>query len=222
VAVALRRQVGAVAEGGRGGITNPGGTAWVLERLWNGDETPPIPRACYELGIQAVENKQIGWISQHSRLGCKPLNQNGLRKVHNRLYIYCTDFNISGHSCKVTVESQVHNATADCQVPKANVTLSAAVVDKDGVVRAKFQGSGVDILSGAKSVLTAAGPLTNAHFWSPDDPYLYDVYTMLTVDGKSRRRHQDDHQFPQSRVQRRRWHLRRLHQRQVRLPEGIL
>jgi beta-galactosidase len=101
-------------------------------------------------------------------------------------YIYCTDFNISGRSCKVTVESQVHNATADRQVPKANVTLSAAVVDKDGVVRATFTGSGTgtDILSGAKTVLTAAGPLTNAHFWSPDDPYLYDVYTMLTVDGK--------------------------------------
>jgi beta-galactosidase len=33
-------------------------------------------------------------------------------------------------------------------------------------------------------VLTATGALTNARFWSPDDPYLYDIYTMLTVDGK--------------------------------------
>ena len=52
------------------------------------------------------------------------------------------------------------------------------------MVRATFQGAGVDILSGAKTVLTATGPLANARFWSPDDPYLYDVYTMLTVDGK--------------------------------------
>jgi beta-galactosidase len=99
-------------------------------------------------------------------------------------YIYCGNFNIAGHSCDVTVESQVHNATADRQVPKANVSLSAVVVDKDGVVHATFKGSGVDILSGAKTVLTASGPLANARFWSPDDPYLYDVYTMLTVDGK--------------------------------------
>jgi beta-galactosidase len=99
-------------------------------------------------------------------------------------YIYCGNFNIAGQSCDVTVESQVHNATADRRVPKAAVTLSGVVVDKDGVVRATFKGDGVDIMSGAKTVLTATGPLANARFWSPDDPYLYDVYTMLTVDGK--------------------------------------
>src|SRR5208337_1572766 len=44
---------------------------------------------------------------------------------------------------------------------------------------------GADILSGAKTVLTTTGRLGNARFWSPDDPYLYDVYTILTVDGKS-------------------------------------
>ena len=99
-------------------------------------------------------------------------------------YIYCTDYNIAGHSCDVTVESQVHNATADRRVPSTNVTLSATVVDKDGVVRATFTGTPVDMLAGAKTVLTATGPLTGARFWSPDDPYLYDVYTTLTVDGK--------------------------------------
>jgi beta-galactosidase len=99
-------------------------------------------------------------------------------------YIYCTDFNISGHSCKVGVESQVHNATADRRVPQTSVTLSATVVDRDGVVRATFTGAGVSVGTGSKTVLTASGPLTNATFWSPDDPYLYDVYTTLTVDGK--------------------------------------
>jgi len=99
-------------------------------------------------------------------------------------YVYCSNYDIAGHTCDVTVESQVHNATADRAAPRANVTLSCVVVDKDGVARATFQGNGVDILSGAKTVLTAGGRLSNARFWSPDDPYLYDVYTMLTVDGK--------------------------------------
>jgi beta-galactosidase len=99
-------------------------------------------------------------------------------------YIYCTNYNIAGHSCTVNVESQVHNATADRRVPSTNVTLSATVVDKDGVVRATFTDKPVDMLAGAKTVLTATGPLTGARFWRPDDPYLYDVYTMLTVDGK--------------------------------------
>ena len=99
-------------------------------------------------------------------------------------YIYCSNFNIAGHSCTVNVESQVHNATADRRVPDSKVTLSATVVDKDGVVRATFTGTPVDMLAGAKTVLTATGPLTGARFWSPDDPNLYDVYTTLTVDGK--------------------------------------
>ena len=99
-------------------------------------------------------------------------------------YVYCTNYNIAGRSCDVTVESQVHNATADRRVPHAAVTLSAVVVDKDGMVRATLKGDGVELLSGAKTVLTAKGPLAEARFWSPDDPYLYDVYTILTVDGK--------------------------------------
>jgi beta-galactosidase len=99
-------------------------------------------------------------------------------------YIYCTDYNIPGRSCNLTVESQVHNATANRQTPSSNVTLSATVVDKDGVVRAMYTGKGTDMLAGAKTVLTAGGPLTGVRFWSPDDPYLYDVYTALTVDGK--------------------------------------
>jgi beta-galactosidase len=99
-------------------------------------------------------------------------------------YIYGGNYNIPGRTCDVTVESQVHNATADRQVPRANVTLACAVVDRDGLVRAEFKGEAVNMLSGAKTVLTATGPLANARFWSPDDPYLYDVYTTLTVDGK--------------------------------------
>ena len=56
-------------------------------------------------------------------------------------YIYCSNFNIAGHSCTVNVESQVHNATANRRFPDSKVTLSATVVDKDGVVRATFTGT---------------------------------------------------------------------------------
>ncbi|MGA2232456.1 MAG: DUF4982 domain-containing protein [Tepidisphaeraceae bacterium] len=99
-------------------------------------------------------------------------------------YIYGSDYNIAANTCDVTVESEVHNATADRTSPRANVTLSCDVVDKDGVLRATFKGTGADILSGEKAVLTATGSLANARFWSPDDPYLYDVYTILSVNGK--------------------------------------
>jgi beta-galactosidase len=65
------------------------------------------------------------------------------------------------------------------------VALSAVIVDRNGQVRARFEGSSVDMVDGEKTELTAAGPLTGARFWSPDDPNLYDVYTILTVDGKT-------------------------------------
>ena len=109
-----------------------------------------------------------------------PLNY-GLKTTGT--YVYCANYDIAGHTCDVTVESQVHNATAHRRVPQATVTLSGVIVDKHGVVRATFKGEGVDILSGAKTVLKATGPLADARFWSPEDPNLYDVYTILTVDG---------------------------------------
>jgi len=58
------------------------------------------------------------------------------------------------------------------------------IVDQSGRVRARFDGSSTDMVDGEKTVLMAAGALQDARFWCPEDPYLYDVYTILTVDGK--------------------------------------
>jgi beta-galactosidase len=99
-------------------------------------------------------------------------------------YIYCTNYNIAGKSCDVTVESQVHNSITDRRTASTKVALSAVVVDKEGVVRASMQSANTDVAQGTKPVLTASAPLTGAKFWSPDEPNLYDVYSMLTVDGK--------------------------------------
>jgi beta-galactosidase len=95
-------------------------------------------------------------------------------------YIYGQNYDIPGKSTDVTVESEVKNESAD----PATVTLSTVIVDSDGQVQAKFDGEPVDMASGATSVLKATGPLKPARFWSPDDPYLYDVYTILTVNNK--------------------------------------
>ena len=40
------------------------------------------------------------------------------------------------------------------------------------------------MVAGEKSTIDATGTLKDARFWSIDDPYLYDVYTLLTVDGR--------------------------------------
>jgi beta-galactosidase len=97
------------------------------------------------------------------------------------VYVHAANFNIAGKSADVTVESEVKNASGD----RATVELSAVIVDRSGRVRARFNGSSTDMVDGEKTVLTATGALKDARFWCPEDPYLYDVYTILTVDGKT-------------------------------------
>jgi beta-galactosidase len=96
------------------------------------------------------------------------------------VYVHAANFDIAKKTADVTVESEVHNTSGN----RAKVGLSVAIVDHEGRVRAHFDGDPVEMGDGEKSVQSASGSLKNARFWSPDDPYLYDVYTILKVDGK--------------------------------------
>jgi beta-galactosidase len=96
------------------------------------------------------------------------------------VYIYPSNFSIKDKTCDVLVEAQVRNESGDHQ----NTTLSAVVVDAGGVVRATLAGDTSDLVSGETGVIKANGHLTSARFWDVNDPYLYDVYSILTVDGK--------------------------------------
>jgi len=96
------------------------------------------------------------------------------------VYVYGKNYDIEGKTAEVNVESQVRNETDS----GATATLSATVVDADGVAHAQFSGAAQKLASGQTVTLTAAGPITSAHFWDVNDPYLYDVYSILTVNGK--------------------------------------
>jgi len=96
------------------------------------------------------------------------------------VYIYACNFEIARKTADLTVESEVHNGSGD----RATVGLSAVIVDHQGQVRAQFAGDPVDMVAGEKSVLSASGAIKEARFWSPEDPYLYTVYTILKVEDK--------------------------------------
>ena len=96
------------------------------------------------------------------------------------IYVHAANFNIAKKTADVTVDSEVHNLSGD----RATVGLTAVIVDRTGRAVAQFDGDPVDMVDGEKSVQTATGALANARFWSPDDPYLYTVVTILKVDGK--------------------------------------
>jgi beta-galactosidase len=96
------------------------------------------------------------------------------------VYVYGANYDVPNKTVAVNVESQVRNETADA----AAVTLSAVVVDADGIARAQFTGPSQNLAAGQTATLTASGPLARAHFWDVTDPYLYDVYSVLSVNGK--------------------------------------
>jgi beta-galactosidase len=96
------------------------------------------------------------------------------------IYIYPETIDLKKKSADVKVEAEVANETGDY----ASITLSAVVVDADGVVRAKLDGNTSDLVAGQSEVFTASGTLNDARFWDVKDPYLYRVYSMLSVNGK--------------------------------------
>jgi beta-galactosidase len=96
------------------------------------------------------------------------------------VYVYATNISVTAKTADVTVESQVRNESGEQQ----SVDLSVVVVDASGIVRATLKGETYDMVNGETQVLKASGKLAGAHLWNPADPYLYDVYSVLTIGGK--------------------------------------
>jgi beta-galactosidase len=97
------------------------------------------------------------------------------------IYVYGTNYSPANNTCDVAVESQVRNESGDI----ASIDLSAVVVDAAGVVRATMKADTSDLVNGQTDTFTATGHLAGARFWSPQAPCLYDVYSILTVNGKT-------------------------------------
>jgi len=95
------------------------------------------------------------------------------------VYVYGSLYSTADKTCDVTVECQVRNESAGT----ASITLSAAVVDASGIVRATMKSAPTTLASGQTGALATGGRLAGARFWSPSDPYLYNVYSILTVNG---------------------------------------
>jgi beta-galactosidase len=96
------------------------------------------------------------------------------------VYVFGKNYDIKSKTAEINVESQVRNESAG----SAALTLAAIVVSADGIVRAQLNGGSMNLATGQTATLTAAGPLSGARFWDVNDPYLYDVYSVLSVNGK--------------------------------------
>jgi beta-galactosidase len=97
------------------------------------------------------------------------------------VYIYTKDIDVRSRSARVTTETQVRNED------KRDLQVGLEVTIKDGTNRTlkTFAGDTRTITSGETVVLTASEQLSNLNFWSWGYGYLYNVYTVLKVDGQA-------------------------------------
>ncbi len=125
---------------------------------------------------------------------------NNLKTTGN--YIYATNFDIREKTATITVEGEIRNETDSDE----EITLEVSVVDNDGYVAAEFSStktvaaaadagtvyktvvaedayddepSATNADTADVTVITASADAEELRFWSPDSPYLYDVYTVL-------------------------------------------
>jgi len=117
-------------------------------------------------------------------------------------YIYADNFDIAANTATIHVNAELRNESESDK----DVVLEVHIVDNTGTLQYSFETSGIvskaddagtvfttavepDVYENGASAtsvstpdvthITASYEATGLHFWSPDDPYLYDVYTIL-------------------------------------------
>ncbi len=129
---------------------------------------------------------------------------NNLKTTGN--YIYASDFDLKGNSATINVKAEVRNESDKDE----NVKIDVYVTDGDKVVshfekeavvpQAKDKGVVLETVvpfdaysenplpTNADTVdvtyIDLSGRAENINFWSIDNPYLYDVYTTITINGQ--------------------------------------
>lgn len=95
-------------------------------------------------------------------------------------YIYAGNYDIKGRSATVHAESQVKNETAQPQ----QVGYEVVINNLNGKFVSSFTGEVTAIAPGETKTLKAASRVNGLNFWSWGYGYLYDVQTVLKVNGK--------------------------------------
>ncbi len=97
------------------------------------------------------------------------------------VYIYAQDFDMRGKAAQVTAEAQVRN---EFSAPR---TFSYEVVIEDAAGKAikTIAGGRYTLAPGETKTVSAAARVAGLNFWSWGYGYLYNVYTILQVDGRA-------------------------------------
>ena len=94
-------------------------------------------------------------------------------------YIYASHLDTLRKSGELNIESEVANDSPAEQ----SVDCRAVVVDRDGNPVLSLPSVTLNVPAGRQTVFKLKTPMEAIHLWSPDFPYLYKVYTILSVGG---------------------------------------
>ena len=96
-------------------------------------------------------------------------------------YVYANEFQIAERRAKVTAETQVRN---EYPTPRT-FTYEVVINDREGRTVETIDGSSQTIAPGETKTISLSVPARPLNFWSWGYGYLYDVYTILRVDGQA-------------------------------------
>ena len=96
------------------------------------------------------------------------------------VYVYAKDFDIAGRSATVCTASEIKNESGVTQ----QLSYEVSVTDVDGKAVKAFSGQSITIAPGEKKTATASSKISGLNFWSWGYGYLYDVKTILKLNGK--------------------------------------
>ena len=96
-------------------------------------------------------------------------------------YIYAKDFDIKNKKAVIHAETEVRNETNYQQT----VSYEVFIHNPEKQEVARFTGGNKIIQPGETTQLHASSTVNNLHFWSWGYGYLYDVFTILKIDGKA-------------------------------------
>ena len=95
-------------------------------------------------------------------------------------YIYATNIDTLKRAVDLNIESEVANDSKATQM----LSCSAVIVDRDGNQVLTLPAVQQGVAAGQKTVFKLRSSMENIHLWSPDYPYLYKVFTIVSINGK--------------------------------------
>ena len=95
-------------------------------------------------------------------------------------YVYAENISTEKRSADIGVEVEVKNERA----APVEAQCEAVVVDRNGSAVARLRAKSATIDPGKTQTFVMRDRLNQLHFWQPDYPCLYDVYTLITVGGR--------------------------------------